>query len=87
MLVTPELKETFKLTVRQDIQVDASHIDLPTLLIYGDEDKATPLENDGKKLHKLIKGSRLESVSGADHFVHHAAPERVRSLILDFLRS
>lgn len=87
MLVTPELKETFKKTVRQDIQADAARIELPTLLIYGDQDKATSIDVIGKKLHRLIKGSRLESVSGADHFVHQAESEQVGALLIKFLQT
>jgi pimeloyl-ACP methyl ester carboxylesterase len=85
MLVAPALQETFKRTVRQDIQKDAKNINLPTLLIYGDQDKATPLESIGQKLQKLIKDSRLEVVKDADHFVHHANPSQVSSIIMDFL--
>lgn len=86
MLVSPELQETFKKTVRQDIQKDAVQIDIPTLLMYGDQDTATPLGSVGKKLHKLIKNSLLETIPGADHFVHHAQPAHIATLILEFLK-
>lgn len=86
MLVAPHLQETFKRTVRQDIQQDARQLNLPTLLVYGDADIATPVEPIGQRLHKLIKGSRLEIIEGADHFVHQAEPMRVSKLIQDFLK-
>lgn len=85
MLVTPELKETFKRTVRQDVQKDAEAINLPVLLLYGDGDTATPIEDVGAKLHKSIKGSKLQSVQGADHFVHHGRSTEVTSKIREFL--
>lgn len=87
MLITPELIETFKRTVRQDIQTDAAGLQLPTLLIYGGEDAATPVASIGKKLHSLIKNSRLEVITGADHFVHQAKPSQVLKLIQDFLKA
>ena len=87
MLITPELIETFKRTVRQDIQNDAASLSIPTLLIYGSQDKATPVASIGKKLHRLIKGSRLEVIDSADHFVHQAQPTQVCSLLQDFLKS
>lgn len=84
MLVAPHLVETFKQTVRQDVQADATHLTIPTLLIYGADDTATPPEY-GRTYQRLIKGSRLEIVDGAEHFVHHDRPEQVEQLIEGFL--
>lgn len=85
MLVAPELEDTFKKTVRQDVQADAVAIDVPTLLIYAADDDAIPLA-DGRQYHSLIKGSRLEVIADAGHFVHHDQPEQVNKLIEEFLR-
>lgn len=73
MLVAPHLKETFKITVRQDIQRDARKITAPTLLLYGDSDRATSVTEVGNRLHKCISGSKLVIVPNADHFVHQPA--------------
>lgn len=84
MLVTPELKETFKKTVSEDIQSDASKLKLPTLLIYGDQDKATPVDY-GEVFQRLIEGSQLKVISGASHFVHHDNPVEVLNFIEGFI--
>lgn len=84
MLVAPHLQETFKLTVRQDVQADAKRLTLPTLLVYGQDDKATPPQY-GEIFHRLIAGSKLEIIQ-AGHFVHHDQPEEVASLIKEFLK-
>jgi pimeloyl-ACP methyl ester carboxylesterase len=86
MLVAPHLQETFKLTVRQDVQKDAAKLKIPALLVYGDQDKATPVNQVGERFLKLISNSRLETISGADHFVHQADSARVSQLILEFLK-
>ncbi len=86
MLDNPPLQETFKLTVKQDIQRDATKVTIPTLLIYGDQDKATPLEAVGKQLNMRIINSHLKVIPGADHFVHQAASQEVSRDILEFLR-
>ena len=86
MLVTPHMKETFKLTVRQDIQSDATKIKIPTLLIYGNQDNATPVRSVGTPLHHKIKGSKLEIIAGADHFAHQTHPAQVNSIIAEFLK-
>jgi pimeloyl-ACP methyl ester carboxylesterase len=84
MLVNPHLQETFKKTVRQDIQADAAKINIPTLLLYGSEDKATP-PLYGEIFHKLIKNSKLQIVEGATHFIHQEKPQAVAQYIKDFL--
>jgi len=85
MLVAPHLQDTFKKTVRQDVQGDAAALTTPTLLIYGAADNAVPAA-DGRQYHDLIKGSRLEIVERASHFVHHDQPEQVTKLIEEFLK-
>lgn len=84
LLVVEHLQETFKQTVRQDVQVDAARIKLPVLLIFADQDKAVPLV-DGRTYHKLIKNSRLEIIPGASHFLHLDEPVLVTKLIEEFL--
>jgi pimeloyl-ACP methyl ester carboxylesterase len=85
LLLKPELQETFKRTVRQDVQADAAKLNLPTLLIFGAQDSAIPL-SDAKRYHELIKGSVLEIINTNDHFIHHAEASKVNRLIKDFLR-
>lgn len=85
MLVAPHLQETFKQTVRQDIQGDARKLTLPTLLIYGDQDKATPLKTVGEVLHAEIRGSKLVVIPGVDHFVHHGGAKEVLRNVEAFL--
>jgi len=85
MLVVPQLQETFKKTVRQDIRTDAATISVPSLLIYAANDRAVPLAN-GRKYHQLIKDSRLEVITDAGHFVHLDQADKVEALIEEFLK-
>lgn len=84
MLVVPHLQETFKRTVRQDVQQDAAKITTPTLLIYADNDQAVPVA-DGQTYHRLIKNSQLEVITDAGHFVHLDQAPKVIKLIEEFL--
>jgi len=85
MLVVESLQETFKRVVTDDIQSDAAALNLPVLIIYGEEDTATPLQY-GQILHNLISGSTLEVVPGAGHFVHLDEPRVVANNIRGFLK-
>lgn len=84
MLVAEHLTETFKRVVSQDVQQDARQLNLPTLLIYGSADEATP-PTFGERYVQLIAGSRLEVIAGAGHFVHLEAAPQVQKLIREFL--
>jgi len=84
MLVAEHLQDTFKKVVTDDVRADASHLTLPTLLIYGDQDENTPV-TFGQQLHKAIQGSKIEIIPGAGHFVHIDQPEKVTKFVKDFL--
>lgn len=86
MLVAPHLQETFKKTVRQDVQGDAARVAVPTLLIYAADDKAVPLTH-GHRFNQLIKQSRLETFDRGGHFIHLAEPAKVNKLVGDFLNA
>lgn len=85
MLVMPRMEDTFKKTVRQDVQADAAAIGIPTLLIYAEDDDQIPVA-DGRQYSGLIKGSRLEIIKDAGHFVQSDQPEKVTGLIKGFLK-
>ncbi len=61
-----------------------SLLEVPTLLIWGDQDVAL-----GKELtlglEKYVKNLRVEYVPGAGHFVHQEQPAVVNSLLQEFL--
>jgi pimeloyl-ACP methyl ester carboxylesterase len=85
LLVAPQLEETFKKTVRQDVQKDAAQLETDTLLIYAKQDETVPLSY-GRLYEAYIKNSKLEEIDDAGHFVHLDRPEKVNKLIEDFLR-
>ncbi|HKR81629.1 MAG TPA: alpha/beta hydrolase [Candidatus Saccharimonadales bacterium] len=85
MLVVPELQETFKKTVAQDLQADAAKLTLPVLLVYGEQDAATPVWY-GECYHELMGSSTLEILPGAGHFVHLDRPDDVVRAIEEFVQ-
>lgn len=79
------LRPTFLNIVREDLSSAARRIDVPTLLIWGEQDTATPLA-DGHRLAGLIPQSRLLIIPGASHFVHQEQPDRLTAAIEQFMR-
>lgn len=85
MLIAEHLQETFKRIVKDDVCEDAAKIGLPTLLVYGSADTATPVRY-GEKLHKAIVGSELIVLPKIGHFVHLDAEQEVLQHVKEFLR-
>ena len=84
LLIAEHMQETFKRVVTDDIQADAAKLTLPTLLVYGEDDAATPVQY-GRILRNLISGSKLETIAEAGHFVHLDKPETVIPMVRKFL--
>lgn len=79
------LTDTFKNIYGVSIIDDLAYITIPTFIIWGEEDKVTPLI-DGEVMHKNIKNSRLVVVKGAGHKFLYEMPHVFVDKILPFLQ-
>jgi pimeloyl-ACP methyl ester carboxylesterase len=59
-------------------------IEVPTLLVYGDNDVRAPLAV-GEDLHAAIPGSRLVVLPGVGHVCNVEAPDEFNRVVRDFL--
>ena len=64
----------------------AAAIDVPTLVIVGEEDRATPPELS-EELAALVSGARLEMIAGAGHISNLERPAEFDRHVEDFIRS
>jgi len=78
------LKETFKNIIDEDLSPDLSKIKTPTLILWGEKDKMTPI-NDAYLMAKLITNSKLEILEGLSHAPHLENPAFLVSKIKEFL--
>ena len=65
--LSPIMKESYKKIVNEDLSLSASQIDNRVLLVYGKDDKTTPLKEEGQIFNGLIKNSKLVALDGG-HF-------------------
>ncbi len=86
LLIAPSMEATFKRIVSQDVEAHAAKLNMPTLIMYGKNDTATPPEY-GEKFHRAVKGSKLILLDDADHFMHQQYPDKISALISEFLES
>lgn len=77
---SPVMKQTLVKTVSTDYTNTIGNINADTLLIWGENDTATPLSN-GQMMNRLIDGSKLEVISGAGHFPFIDKPFEFRKII------
>jgi len=61
-------------------------ITVPTLLIWGDSDKRSPL-TAGEAMRDAIPGSRLVVIPGAGHVSNMEQPEQFNAAVREFLQS
>jgi pimeloyl-ACP methyl ester carboxylesterase len=59
-------------------------IDIPTLLVVGDEDAVTP-PKEARAMHEAIRGSRLEVIEKAGHLSNVERPAAFNTVVSEFL--
>ncbi len=69
---------------RPDSVPDLKHINLPTLIIMGEEDSFASAA-DGELMRQNIPGSRLKMIPKAGHYAPWERPEAVAPLLRQFL--
>ncbi len=69
---------------RPDSSSDLASVDVPVLVIVGEEDAVTPPEAS-RKLHEGIAGSRLVVIPGAGHLSNLESPDAFNGAVAEFL--
>ncbi len=82
---TPIMRDTLVKTVNEDLTDLLPNIKQSTLLIWGDKDTATPIE-DAKKMESLIKDAGLVTVQGAGHFSFLEQPILINKVLNSFFK-
>ena len=69
-----------------DFTADLESIDVPTLILHGDDDQIVPIGNTALRSAKLIRGATLKVYRGASHGLCATQKNRVNADLLAFLR-
>lgn len=84
--VSPMMRRILSKVVNEDLTDRLPLISAPTLLIWGENDTATPIA-DAKKMSRLIPGSGLVSFPGCGHYSFLDNPIQFRAVLSSFLKS
>ncbi len=82
---SPMMRAVMSKCVNQDLKSYMSNIKSSTLLIWGENDTATPL-SDAKTMERLIPDAGLVSFSGCGHYSFLDNPGGFRAVVREFLK-
>ncbi|KAL3458992.1 Alpha/Beta hydrolase protein [Aspergillus heterothallicus] len=70
-----------------DFSEDLKRIDVPVLVLHGDDDQVVPIQAAGLKSVELLPKGKLKVYKGGSHAIHNINVEEVNKDLLDFIRS
>ena len=69
-----------------DFTDDLTKIDVPTLILHGDDDQIVPIGASALLPAKLVKGSTLKIYPGFDHGMCSTHKDQINADLLAFLK-
>ena len=70
-----------------DLTMDLEAIDVPTLIIHGDDDQIVPFADSAGKSSKIVKGAQLKVYPGAPHGLTSTLKDQFQADLLAFVKS
>ena len=70
-----------------DFRPDLAEVDVPTLVIHGDDDQIVPFEVGGKRSAELIAGAELKVYADSPHALPDTDRDRLHADLLAFIDS
>jgi non-heme chloroperoxidase len=70
-----------------DLTEDLKKIDVPTLIIHGDDDQIVPIDDAARKAVELVPDAMLKVYPGAPHGISTTHKDQFNADLLDFLDS
>jgi len=70
-----------------DFTEDLRKIDIPVLLLHGDDDQIVPIADSAKKSVKLLKKGRLQVIPGGAHGMCVTFADQINTALLEFVNA
>ena len=68
-----------------DYTEDLKKIDVPTLIVHGDDDQVVPIDNSGRLAAKIVKNATLKVYAGAPHGLASTHADQLNADLLAFI--
>ena len=82
----PAAYDCIKAFSETDFRQDLPKIDVPTLVIHGDDDQIVPINVGGARSAKLIKGATFKIYKGAPHGLFATNKDQLNADLLSFAK-
>jgi len=69
-----------------DLTEDLKKIEVPTLIIHGDDDQIVPIDDSARLSAKIVKGSTLKVIAGAPHGLCTTHKDLINAELLAFFK-
>ena len=79
--------ECIKAFSETDFSDDLKAIDVPTLIMHGEDDQIVPFANSGPLSHALVKGSMFKAYPGLPHGMPTTHAEQINGDLLSFIKA
>src|SRR5712664_2333026 len=79
--------ESIKAFSETDFTEDLKKIDVPTLVMHGEDDQIVPVKDSAKKSARLIKGAKDVYYPGAPHGITATHQDAINAELLAFLKA
>ena len=70
-----------------DFTEDLKKIDIPTLILHGDDDQIVPIDDSAMLSSKLIKNAQLKVYKGAPHGMCSTLKDQINADLLTFIKA
>ena len=70
-----------------DLTEDLKKIDVPTLVLHGDDDQIVPIDDSGRLSAKIVRKAALKVIPGAPHGMCTTHKEQINQHLLEFIKS
>ena len=79
--------DCIKVFSETDLTDDLKKIDIPTLIIHGDDDQIVPIAASALLSVKIVRGATLKIYEGAGHGLPTTLKDRLNADLLEFCRA
>ena len=79
--------EAAKAWMDTDFRPELKNVDVPTLIVHGDDDQTVPISTSAEKAAKVFKDKRCEVIKGAPHGLNVTHAKEFNNILIDFLKS
>ncbi len=79
--------DTIKAFSETDLTEDLKKIDIPVLVLHGDDDQIVPIDAAGRASAKILKNATLKVIPGAPHGMCTTRADEINADLLAFIKS